>query len=1045
MFNFTTSLKKASALCFIALGSMMAADAANIYHNGIKYTSSGTKLTVTKSDATSGAYSGDIVIESPITIDGVEYTVVGVAATAFATVAEITSVTLPDGCTDIKANAFKNCTGLKSVKLPSDLTAINRLTFNGCTALEEISIPGGVTTLNNGQFSGCTSLKKLVLEESDTEIDIILACFGTESSTGEVPLEEVEIYRPVSAATTATAPFRGEKTLTKVTLGGKLTSIPTSYFENCTALATVEIPETITETGTSAFANTGITSINIPGSITSVNVTAFANCKSLETVTLNEGTTSLSTNAFKGSAIKSINFPTTLTSIAAGAFNGCNLQGDIVLPSALEKIGDNVFVNNSGITSVTFPATLTSLGEGVFNGCAGIVNFTVDAANTSYKVKDNNALTTFDGTTVLAYPAANANTVVNDPEVTTLGSYAFNGAKNLTEITIDNCQTFGDYSLANTGILSAKLRGSVGRYVLQGCTSLKEVELTIDPVKKEIPHGVVSGCTSLEKFTTSSNILVLKQEAFANCTSLKEINLGNLLCIMEADAFKGCGVETITVGTALPASMAEGVLTAEMSNVTCKVPVDYVDAYKAAAGWEYLNIVGDANIAAAGKEIGMPKGLYYAGKDGLIHCVTIDGYASSYDVGGAPHTFQLTQFKNRIYGTSAGVAFTYVNDATTTGDGKLFYISQIDGNTFQGIVLDNTGANAYADPMGLYIYGDTLYVNDRNVCIRKISADAIALPTTYPSWLENTWLGFYGSPWAYGFIKAGFAITKDVDENGNEEPLYWLPTRFNGNGIFRFKESDIDPTSTALAMTAVKPTRPASEILANISLNSSAFYVDEANNHFYIYIVSASGVSSALYRINLDTLLENAATTDFSSLNPVVVDGAPILLEGPVGSQETGITQLSVDENGEYLYWCYISPGSETASTAGTPVEAYDATNPLHKSGIKRIKLGEETPAVEMVVEGVEGYGIVPVDYKGSVGVESVASTVAANRLQVIGDAVTVLENAAVAIYNAGGALVAKTAVSGAKSVSLRDMSAGLYLVEATFADGTKEVAKVVR
>ncbi len=1045
MFNFTTSLKKATVLSFIALGSMMAANAANIYHNGIKYTSKGTVLTVAKSDATSGPYAGDIVIESPITIDGVEYTVGGVAATAFKNNADITSIVLPKGCIDIKAGAFQNCTALKSATLPSDLTTLNRLTFSGCSALEAISIPAGITVLNNSQIAGCTSLKKIVLEESEAEIAFDINAFGVQATLGEVPVEEVEIYRPVSAESPANAPFRGEKTLAKVTLGGKLTSLSASYFENCTALTAVEIPSTITEIGTSVFANTGLTTINIPGSIASINVTAFANCSALETVTLNEGTTAIYTNAFKGSAVKTIGLPATLKSIGSGAFNGCNLQGDIVLPAAVESIADNAFVGNASITSVAFPATMTSLGEGVFNGCSSITNFTVDAANTAYKVKDNNALASLDGKTILAYPVANANTSVIDTEVTTLGAYAFNGAKNLTEITLDNCNNFGDYSLANSGVLSAKLRGTVGRYVLQGCTSLKNAELTIDPVKKEIPHGVVSGCTALETFTISDDILNLKQEAFANCTSLKEINLGGLLCIIEANAFNGCGVETISVGSALPASMTEGVFTEANANITVKVPVDYVNAYKEAAGWKHLKIEGDANIVAKGTEIGMPKGLYYAGKDGILYSITKDNVTSSYDVGGIPHTFQLTEFKNRIYGASAGKAFTYVSDATTTGDGKLFYISQIDGNTFQATVLDNTGSNAYKDPMGLYIFGETLYVNDRNVCVRKISADAIALPIDYPSWLENAWLGFYGSPWTYGCIKSGFAITEDADG----QPLYWLSMRFNGNGLYRFKESDIDTESTATAMTAVKPTREGSEILANINLNASAFYVDEANNHFYIYIVSASGVNAGLYRINLDTLIANAATSDFASLNPVLVDGAPVLLEGAAGSQETGITQLALSYDKKSLYWCYISDLGQQDKAAGTPAETYDANNALHQSGIKRVTLGEEVPAVEMVVPGVEAYGIVDVDYENSQssGLDQTAATAIAtpDRLQVIGDAVTVMEDAVVNIYNAAGALVANTTVCGVKSVSLSDMSAGLYVVEAVFVDGSKEVVKVVR
>ncbi len=1052
MFKSTTftRVKRAIVLSFITLGSAMAVNAATVTFtdaNGIKLKSTDGKTAIVQKPATTEPqYSGDIVVTSPVTHEGVTYQVVSAVAAAFKNNTNITSVVLPDDFNKLLRGQFQGCTALKSVKLSPNISgAMVGNAFTNCSSLEEISIPGAITTINSAQFSGCTSLKKITLEESDTELVITVAAFGTQKSvdeggTGDVPVEEVVINRPVSAELPANAPFRGEKTLTKVTFGPKLTSLSASYFENCTALATVELPATITELGTSVFQNTGISTINVPGSIASIPETVFANCASLAAVTLSEGVTSIRGNAFKNSPITSVALPATLESIGVGAFSGCGLQGDIVIPAAVTSIGADAFVGNTGITSVAFPASLTSLGEGAFNGCSGIANFTVDAANTSYKVKSHATLTSFDGTKALAYPVANANTVVNDPEITALGAYAFNGAKNLTEITIDNCANFGNYSLANTGIVSAKVRGTMGRYVLQGCTSLKDVELTINPAAKEVPHGLCSGCTALEKITLSDNIINLKAEAFANCASLKEINLGGLLCIIEADAFAGCGVETLISGSKVPASMTEGVFTEANSGITVKVPVDCVDAYKAAAGWRYLNVVGDANIAAAGNEIGMPKGLYYAGKDSKLHGIAEDGTSTVY-YEGIPHTFQLTEFKDRIYGASGGVKFTY--EGTPVADGKLFYISQIDGNTFQGVVIDNAGGNAYEDPMGLYIYGDTLYVNDRNVSVRKVSADAIALPLSYPSWMENNWLGYYGSPWAYGCIKSGFAITQDQDENGNPEPLYWLSMRYNGNGLFTFKEKHIDASKAGSVEKPDATQFP--EMLTNIALNASTFYIDDANDHFYIYIAKASGVNSGLYRIKLSDLKANPNPGDWSELNPVVVDGAPILLEGADGSQETGITQLSPSEDG-YLYWCYISPGSssETVKLVGTPVETYSAENPLHKSGIKRIKLGDETPVVEMVVEGVEGYGVVPVGYASS-GVSEVVASAAADRLQVIGDAVTVLDDAVVSIYNAGGALVNKTATSGVKSISLRDMSAGLYVVEAVFADGAREVVKVVK
>lgn len=1031
MFKFTSSmLKKAAVLCFI--GSGLIANAANEFvYNGIIYTPSGTKLTAKPYTTKVGGvqvltepYSGDVVIESPVTIDGVTYTVTSVS-NAFKG-SNITSLYLPDDCITVSRGGLSECKYLTSVRLSPNMTTMPGNCFQKDSALVELSIPGGITQLKSNELLGCISLKKLVLEEGSSTITFNISAFGSERSC---PIEELVINRNVSAEAVASTPIRGLASLKKVTIGGACTAVPTSYFENCTALETVEIGTSVTEMGTSAFANTAIASINIHGGIATIPVSCFKNCTKLTEVILNDGTTTISEMAFQNSPVAAVTLPATLTGINTMAFSGCNLTGDIVIPAQVTKIANEAFAGNAAITSVSFPASLTNLGEGVFNGCNAITAFSVDAANTAYVVKDNKALATIDGATILAYPVAAPETTFTDAVAKAIGAYAFNGAKNITAFDVPIVTAFGDYALANTGVQKMTIRGEVGRYVLSGNTALTSVHLASGT---QTPHGLCKDCSSLTEFTSQYQLMTIKSESFAGCTSLKTLDLGGLLSIIEADAFKGAGIETFINGSVTPAAMAEGVFTEANSAIVVKVPISATETYKAAAGWKYLTIEGDANIAATGTTLSMPNGLYYAGKDGMLYCVTADGLSTTYDVGTALHTFQLLEFKNRIYGASAGKNFCYEN--TPIGDGKLFYISQLDGNTFQATVLDNAGENAYKDPFALYIYGDTLYVSDRNVAVRKVSADAIALPASYPSWVENNWLGWYGAPWAYGCVKSGFQITQDADNT----PLYWVGMRYNGNGIYRFKEEHVGSAAGA----GTKPDYSA--IFNSAAVNFSTFYIDEKNDHLYIYIVKASNDwASGLYRFKFSDVLANPDPSDLSTLNPVLVDGAPILLEGSKDSQETGITQLAVDENGEYMYWCYISAGQGTA--AGTPAEAYNAENPMHQSGIKRIKLGEETPTLEMVVAGVEGYGLVVVDYAGSAVESIVAEKNVNDRIQVIGNSVTVLEDAAVSIYNTAGVLVAQTATNGVETVSLNDLNTGVYIVKAVFADGAKQVVKVVK
>lgn len=1041
--------------CVTVLGSF----AATITIDGLSYTTGSgakaTQLTLAKPASGVPAYTGDIKLpDNPVIHEGTEYTIVGIAAAALSKNANITSVYLPDGCVALPRGSFQNMTALKSIRLPEDLVTINGNLFQGCSALEEIVIPGTVKGLGASMFTNCTALRKITIAEGDAPLEYTQTTSLTVTGDADKvsPIEEIVMMRNITGLDKpAEVPFRGAKTLKKLTVGGKCTEINTYYFENCTALAEVTLGESVTAIGGNAFDNTAIAEIAIPQGVTAVSTSAFQGCANLTKVSLGNAVTSIGEMAFYNSPVASINLPATLTTVGAYAFSGSNLSGDLALPAAVTYVGTDAFRGNKGLTSVSFGASVATIAEAAFRGCTGLKTITVDAANEAYVVKDN-ALLTKNGATILLYPASNAATSFANTTAVRAGNYAFQGAKNLTDIKLPAVNSWGDYALSNTGLKSFEIGGTVGRYVLEGCQNLESVKL-LDGA--EIPFGIVKNCEKLSKFETVQAPTILKQEAFAGTKALKEVNLGSILSIIEADAFADCGVENIIVASTHPAALAEGVFTPAMSAMKVTVPVSLVDAYKAADGWKNLTIVGDANLTAGGADMGMPNGLYYAGVDGDLHCVYSDGQTDDYNVGGVPHTFQLLEFQNRIYGSSAGQKFVYSATSGSEGDGKLFYISRVDGNIFQAVVLDNTGANAYADPFNLYIYGEDLYVNDRNVAVRKIPASAIALPTNYPNWLENTWLGYYNDPWAYGCIKCGFAITQDKDADGNPEPLYWLGMKYNGFGIFRFKESDIATSSP------VKPSYPT--VLGNFNPIITTFNIDEKNDEIYMYIETAGSeangslVKGGLYRAKLSELLQspNPNPMEAGSFDKLftLVDGAPVRYEGSGTNEHVGISQLAFDENHEYMYWCYRAASADDVEKVGTVdgryqwAEEFDENNPLHKSGIKRIKLGDPDAKVEMVVPGVEGYGVVPVKYEGSVkesGVNViVADKVATDRIIVSGDSFTLTEAGVVKVYALNGTLVSELNVAAGESNSLFGNASGVYVVEALFADGAKQIVKL--
>lgn len=966
-------MKIFTKLTAVAVAALFAANAygVDVQYKGITWkTGTGAKATELTAKAVSDASQlvGDYVLESPVTIDGTEYKIVSIA-TVFKAQKNITSLTLPESCITIGRAGLSAMDALKTVTLSNNMTTIPGNLFQDDIALEEVTIPGNAKACKSSEFQNCPSLKKITIAAgATTDLDITNATWGTDKKA--LALEEIVINRPIQGTsyTNAVRPLISCTTLKKVTLGGDFTKIPASYFAGCSALEEVNLGTT-TSIGTNAFDGTGIASINIPGAIATISSSAFANCPALANVTLNEGTTTIDALAFKNSGVVSINFPESLTAIRAQAFQGTSIAGDLLLPSALKSIGDDAFAGTS-LQTVTIPASVNSIGSGVFRGVSSLNAFSVASGNENFKVNDLGALTSIDGKRVIAYPPAAAPTSYVDATATSIDPYAFQNAANLTTITVDNVTSFGDYALSGTSIKQMTLKGEVGRYVLANCTKLESAVL--DNALTEVPFGVFFGCSALTDVTLPTDATVVKQDAFNGCTSLTEITLKSCVSILEANCFANSGIKTIIAEGNTPAVMAEGVFTSEMG-ITVKVNPANVAKYKDARGWNLLNIVGDENVPGLGSTPGMPSGIYFAGNDGTLYKMDAETKAiEPAGISGIPHTLQLLSCNNRVYGASAGSKTTYSNTGSTDGDGKLFYVNQVDGHPYIGVLYDNAGGNAYSDPFGITISGDSIFVNDRNVAIRKFSVEDIAVNlNAWPQWLENAKIGYYGNngaggSWSYGCIKAGFAIeSAPADDEGKAPedqlgPTYWLGIKYNGNGVYRFNEKHVGQPTVL----------PYPEMLTGGTYVMSTFFFDEKNDHFYIFIGSSTSPDfpgAGIYRVKISDLKAETAPSKITDIPYTLIDNSPVAWGNNTDAELIGITQFAIDEQGEYLYWGYIPPVGTEKST--NPDIIPDPSNPLHKQSIKRIKLGEDNPEVEVFAETNVGvYGLSLHTYKDDPG-----------------------------------------------------------------------------
>lgn len=137
----------------------------------------------------------------------------------------------------------------------------------------------------------------------------------------------------------------------------KLTSIGASAFLNCESLESIDIPDTVTEIGDRAFANSGLRMLVIPSGVTAVN---YDLCN--ENHNLNE-----------------VVFSPNTKSVEMTAFSGCSNLKNIDLPDGLEKIGKMAFLSSVN-ARIYIPQSVTDIEKKAFNDNAVIYGYANSAA-----------------------------------------------------------------------------------------------------------------------------------------------------------------------------------------------------------------------------------------------------------------------------------------------------------------------------------------------------------------------------------------------------------------------------------------------------------------------------------------------------------------------------------------------------------------------------------------------------------------------------------------------------------------------------------------
>ena len=259
--------------------------------------------------------------------------------------------------------------------------------------------------------------------------------------------------------------------------------------------------------------------------------------------------------------------------------------------------------------------------------------------------------------------------------------------------------------------------------------------------------------------------------------------------------------------------------------------------------------------------------------------------------------------QDNVYILDCGKQYYYVNDEDNTlGDGKITVMAADGSNV--NVMITNVGGQAFNDPFQGCTDGTYLYYTDRNTGIRQIplSTRGARESTIYSStagyFVVNNQLAYYGQGIAYGAIHTGLYI----DKSG----MFWWAKNYSGNGIYRFKTSDIGKTGAGVKIPhpiVLETTQP------------RAFTLDEELGKLYVWMTKGNTPAA-------DQTVEGSNYNKFINM-----EADPI---NSTADEGVFTTQFAVDPTTHYVYFGFRALPSDKTYTTG--LMYYDpATKTVHK------------------------------------------------------------------------------------------------------------------
>ena len=329
-----------------------------------------------------------------------------------------------------------------------------------------------------------------------------------------------------------------------------------------------------------------LTSITIPDGVTTIGKDAFWNCPRLTSVYYNGDLSDWCNIDF-------YNYHSNPLKNGAKLYINNTEVTEITIPSDISEIKDYAFHGCSSLTSITIPDSVTTIGESAFAGCSSLTSVyyngdlsdwcNIDFYNGSSNPLCNGAKLYINNTEVTEITIPSDISVIKD--------YTFYGCSSLTSVTIgDSVTTIGKYAFYDCSSLTSVIIGNsvttIGDYAFEDCSSLTSI--TIPDSVTSIGNYAFYGCSSLTSITIPDSVTSIGYCAFKYCRSLTRVTIPDSVTTIGSSAFSGCtSLLSVYCMATTPPTGGDDMFSGNPLWRTINVPTESVDAYKSAEYWSY--------------------------------------------------------------------------------------------------------------------------------------------------------------------------------------------------------------------------------------------------------------------------------------------------------------------------------------------------------------------------------------------------------------------------------------------------------------------------